>query len=178
MTEVCFEVGYNSLGTFTTRFTRLVGLPSGRMRRLPEELDLAFEHLHGDKPLPPPGTGVAFRIVASDLEEALIFAGLFPGAIPQRKPAAGAVLTAPGSYRLGPVPDVCYRLMAAALPYSEDPLGHLLPGPGLRVGRAPWPVVVQNGRCEGHAEIAMRPPRTTDPPVLLALFASLLQRAR
>src|ERR1044072_6247332 len=27
VTDVCFEVGYNSLGTFTTRFTQLVGLP-------------------------------------------------------------------------------------------------------------------------------------------------------
>src|ERR1700760_4201675 len=26
VTDVCFEVGYNSLGTFTTRFTQLVGL--------------------------------------------------------------------------------------------------------------------------------------------------------
>lgn len=30
--EICFEVGYNSLGTFTTRFTRLVGLSPGRVR--------------------------------------------------------------------------------------------------------------------------------------------------
>jgi AraC-like DNA-binding protein len=27
VTEVCFEVGYSSLGTFTTRFTELVGVP-------------------------------------------------------------------------------------------------------------------------------------------------------
>ena len=27
VTEVCFEVGYGSLGTFTTRFTQLVGMP-------------------------------------------------------------------------------------------------------------------------------------------------------
>jgi transcriptional regulator GlxA family with amidase domain len=26
VTEICFEVGYNSLGTFTTRFNQLVGL--------------------------------------------------------------------------------------------------------------------------------------------------------
>ncbi|MGF3056898.1 helix-turn-helix transcriptional regulator [Microbacterium sp. YY-01] len=27
VTEVCFEVGYSSLGTFSTRFTELVGVP-------------------------------------------------------------------------------------------------------------------------------------------------------
>ncbi|MFD3872636.1 helix-turn-helix transcriptional regulator [Streptomyces sp. NPDC058623] len=32
-TEVCFEVGCASLGTFTTRFTELVGMPPGAFRR-------------------------------------------------------------------------------------------------------------------------------------------------
>jgi AraC-like DNA-binding protein len=32
-TEVCFEVGCSSLGTFTTRFTELVGVPPGAYRR-------------------------------------------------------------------------------------------------------------------------------------------------
>ncbi|MDQ2700325.1 MAG: helix-turn-helix transcriptional regulator [Actinomycetota bacterium] len=32
-TEVCFEVGCSSLGTFTTRFTELVGVPPGEYRR-------------------------------------------------------------------------------------------------------------------------------------------------
>lgn len=34
--EIYFEVGYNSLGKFTTRFTGLVGLYPGRVRGLPE----------------------------------------------------------------------------------------------------------------------------------------------
>lgn len=33
VTEVCFSVGYGSLGTFTTRFTELVGVSPGRYRR-------------------------------------------------------------------------------------------------------------------------------------------------
>ena len=33
VTEVCFEVGCASLGTFTTRFTELVGLSPGAYRR-------------------------------------------------------------------------------------------------------------------------------------------------
>jgi AraC-like DNA-binding protein len=32
-TEVCFEVGCSSLGTFTTRFTELVGMPPGAYRK-------------------------------------------------------------------------------------------------------------------------------------------------
>ena len=33
VTEVCFAVGYSSLGTFSTRFTELVGVPPGAYRR-------------------------------------------------------------------------------------------------------------------------------------------------
>jgi AraC-like DNA-binding protein len=33
VTEVCFEVGCQSLGTFTTRFTELVGMPPGAYRQ-------------------------------------------------------------------------------------------------------------------------------------------------
>ena len=33
ITDICFEVGCSSLGTFTTRFTELVGVPPGVYRR-------------------------------------------------------------------------------------------------------------------------------------------------
>jgi len=39
VTDVCFEVGYTGLGTFTTRFARLVGVPPGRLRRQAEDVD-------------------------------------------------------------------------------------------------------------------------------------------
>jgi AraC-like DNA-binding protein len=37
VTEVCFEVGCASLGTFSTRFTELVGMPPSQYRRQAEE---------------------------------------------------------------------------------------------------------------------------------------------
>ena len=39
VTEVCFTVGCSSLGTFTTRFTELVGVPPGTYRQ--QQLDAA-----------------------------------------------------------------------------------------------------------------------------------------
>lgn len=33
VTDVCFEVGFTSLGTFSTRFTELVGVPPSTYRR-------------------------------------------------------------------------------------------------------------------------------------------------
>jgi AraC-like DNA-binding protein len=34
VTDICFEVGCSSLGTFSTRFTELVGMPPSSYRRL------------------------------------------------------------------------------------------------------------------------------------------------
>lgn len=34
VTDVCFEVGFGSLGTFSTRFSELVGMPPSAYRRL------------------------------------------------------------------------------------------------------------------------------------------------
>ncbi|MFH0518294.1 helix-turn-helix transcriptional regulator [Streptomyces sp. M41] len=39
VTEVCFEVGCSSLGTFSTRFTELVGMSPSAYRRQARELD-------------------------------------------------------------------------------------------------------------------------------------------
>lgn len=178
--EICFEVGYNSLGTFTTRFTKLVGLSPGRIRRLPEELYTAISRADQRyQPSPPAAaadTGVSFRIGGPDLADSWLFVGLFCGTIPQGRPVAGKVLTAPGLDWLSPVPDGCYHLMAAALPRSEDPLKCLLPGAALRVGRAQGPLPVQAGQSSSRVEIEMRPPQATDPPVLIALPSLLLER--
>ncbi|MFJ3723714.1 helix-turn-helix transcriptional regulator [Streptomyces sp. NPDC090045] len=43
VTEVCFAVGCASLGTFTTRFTELVGMPPGAFRR---QADAAADAAH------------------------------------------------------------------------------------------------------------------------------------
>lgn len=175
--EVSFEIGYESVGTFSTRFRNLVGLPPGKMRRLPEELHAALARADGwHRTLPPvsPMTGVAFRVAGLDLAGRMIFAGLFPTAVPQGRPVAGTILAAPGSYRLGTVSDGCYHLMAAALPRAEDPWQLLEPGDALRVGRARQPVIIRRGQAKSLAEVTLRLPRPTDPPVLVALPALLL----
>jgi AraC-like DNA-binding protein len=38
VTEVCFEVGCSSLGTFSTRFTELVGVPPSVYQRADETI--------------------------------------------------------------------------------------------------------------------------------------------
>ena len=97
-----------------------------------------------------------------------IFVGLFPAHIPQSRPVGGALLTSPGAFRIGPVPDGAYHLLAAALPPLGDTLGYLVPDTAnLSVGAGP--VIVSQGRASGPAYISLRPMVLTDPPLLVSL---------
>ena len=52
VTEVCFEVGCSSLGTFSTRFTELVGVPPSvyrRRRRARDDRDAVLRRETGDQ---------------------------------------------------------------------------------------------------------------------------------
>ena len=177
VTDVCFEVGYDSVGTFTTRFTQLVGLSPGRVRLLPEVVGPTLPSPHDAYPLFPPvpaGPLVRGTVHAPEFAGGLIFVGLFASGVPQRRPAAGALLEAPGEYSFAVVPDGRYHLMSAALPPAGDALGYLLPGDALRVGRAPGTLLVHAGLATGCKDVTLRPMRRTDPPVLVALPALLL----
>ena len=51
VTEICFEVGYSSLGTFSTRFTELVGVsPSVYRDRVAEEMARQAPENAGETP--------------------------------------------------------------------------------------------------------------------------------
>lgn len=173
--DVCYEVGYNSLGTFTTRFTQLVGVSPCQLRRLPEHgLQIPTE-AEGQSTLPSPVPAssrscVEGRISSPQPDTKAIFIGLFRVRIPQGRPVAGAFLTSPGKYRIGPLPDGRYYLFAAALPDETSPLSYLLPNTAsLLVGSGQGSLVVKGGRVSGKTDLNLRRPRLTDPPILIAL---------
>jgi len=175
ITDICFEVGYNSLSTFTRRFTQRVGLGPREFRYLaeritPSSVESLFTHyvelteratlqssIDGFVESPKPGEGP-------------IFVGLFHTHVPQSRPAGGVLLTSPGAFRIGPVPDGIYPLLAAALPPLSDTLGYLLPdSANLLVGTGNGPVIVRHGRAIGQFKISLRPMTLTDPPLLVSL---------
>ena len=173
ITDICFDVGYNSLSTFTRLFTQRVGLGPREFRYLAERItpssveslcahyaeltQTLYSSVEGFVDLPEAGGG-------------LIFVGLFGAHIPQSRPIGGALLTAPGAFRIGPVPDGIYHLLAAALPRFADTLGYLLPDTtSLSVGAVKGPVIVRDGRARGPFNISLRPMTLTDPPLLVSL---------
>ena len=173
--DVCFEVGYNSLGTFTRRFTQLVGLAPCQLRHLAERIKPAsFETLCAqyaerlqDSSLKPKIRG---RVDAPRESRGLIFLGLFLTKTPESHPVSATLLTAPGHYSIGHVRDGTYYLLAARLPADEDALSYLLPErQSMLVGTADGPLVVKGGRASGQVDISLRPMRLTDPPLLISL---------
>jgi AraC family transcriptional regulator len=176
VTDICFEVGYTGLGSFTTRFTQMVGVSPRQLRHLantttspvPEENGcFAIEQL----PEPPvlSITGLRGHIHTPHAFNGFIFAGLFPKPIPQGQPAACTQLCAPGPYHIDPVPDGVYYLLVAALPASKDVQQSLLLGDVSFVG-AQGPLLIQHGRAQRSVDIMLRPHRVTDPPIIMALL--------
>jgi len=175
ITDICFEVGYNSLSTFTRRFTQRVGLGPREFRYLAERITPAsveslcvhYAELTQRATLSPSVEGF---VDFPNLSEGPIFVGLFRAHIPQSRPVGGALLTSPGVFRIGPVPDGIYHLLAAALPRLADTLGYLLPdSANLLVGAWNGPVIVRQGKASGPFTISLRPMTLTDPPLLVSL---------
>jgi AraC-like DNA-binding protein len=175
--DICFSVGYQSLGTFTARFTHLVGVTPTQLRHLPAAI-AAVDLRSVDATLPtaraPLPSQITGRIDTPDAS-GMIAVGLFRSPVPQGRPAAGTHLAAPGPFQFRVPVDGRYHLLAAALPATTDTLTLLLPGDKLRVGAGSEPLQVRGGRAFGSTTLTLRPLRPTDPPLLLSLPALMLK---
>lgn len=174
VTDICFELGYASLGSFTTRFTQLVGLPPRHLRNLAEDFTWpSLETLHDYNTSV--FCSVPFHrcfwgsVSAPETFAGLIYVGLFSKPLPQGQPVRCTLLSRPGPYFIKSVPDGCYYVLAAALPLSGSPLAYLLPDSGLLVGIGQEALVMHNGTMSGQPDIMLRPPQLTDPPIVMAL---------
>jgi AraC-like DNA-binding protein len=175
ITDICFEVGYNSLSTFTRRFNQRVGLGPREFRYLAERITPASveslcAHYAELTSSTTRHTSVEGFVDSAKPSEGPIFVGLFAAHIPQSRPVGGTLLTSPGAFRIGRVPDGTYHLLAAALPRPADTLGYLLPdSASLSVGAGNKPAIVSEGRANGPFNLYLRPMALTDPPLLISL---------
>jgi AraC-like DNA-binding protein len=169
VTEICFDVGYNSLGTFTSRFTTLIGMAPSAFRSfarsvasvrldqlgLPdgEHDDAGANSIAGSVQLPARGVGMTFVAV-------------FRRGIPEGRPIACA-LTATARYRL-PLPESGrWRVFSVFAPWRAT-LAELLTFDGLLRGRSGL-LTVELDRWWGDSSIRLELPQIHHPPVLLNL---------
>lgn len=164
VTDISYQVGYNSPGTFSSRFTRSVSISPARYRYLSEVgiPALALPAATGQDlgglrgTVTAPEAGVPMRV----------YVALFDSAIPQGTPVACAVLDGAESYQLSAVPEGQWFLHATAVAVRDlDPRPWMRKPVFVAASRA---IKVVAGRSV-TANIELRPPRLTDLPILLAL---------
>ena len=173
VTEICFEVGYSSTGSFTSRFTHLVGLSPRLLRQRAQ----AFEppaaepaELYPTRPSGMPRKHALLGWISAPATfRGTIYVGLFPGPIPQGRPVRCTRLSSPGVYRLQDVPDGVYHLRAAAFPVATDLPSSLLPGEKLLLGNNASPLVIRHGHVVGDPDLVLHPPHLFDPPLVMGL---------
>lgn len=166
VTDIAYSVGYNSLGTFISRFTRSVGVSPARYRSLARH--------DGIPPLSRiPTTGPRTRGTVSGCLSlppmsvpVKVYVGVFDSPIVQGAPASCDILAGSGSYVLHEVPEGEWYLRAAAT--ARDDIAakpsHRRP---LAVGSHD-PIVVSAGDYL-TIDIELHPAGIFDLPILVAL---------
>ncbi|HEX6747355.1 MAG TPA: AraC family transcriptional regulator [Longimicrobium sp.] len=176
-TRICFEVGFNSVGSFTRQFSESVGLPPHRLRRFAVRTDaasLARALEVRDAGAAAPGPAVEGRVRAPEGFSGAVFVGLFRTPLPSGHPGACVLLHGGGPFRAAPVGYGTWHVFAAgvALPLAEK--GGLLHEDVLR--GAGGPVTVTEGGGVRGVEVVLRPGAAIDPPILVSLPLLLAER--
>jgi AraC-like DNA-binding protein len=168
VTDVCFDLGYSSLGSFVARFGKVVGLSPIHWRRAVRSV-LALPATSSETRTAEPTKGraeVVVDILAPPEFSGVIFAGLFAKPCPQGRPVACAIAHGSATVRLEGVPDGLYYLCVAGVSHPlllahEDQM--------LRGGGARNPVLVRHGVVSGPTSVRLRAKEPTDPPILVGI---------
>jgi AraC-like DNA-binding protein len=165
--DICYDVGYNSVGTFTRRFTNVLGVSPTAFRELTQAPRAAVPRHRAASPKRRMGHRVSGRISVPGDFHGMILVGLFETPIPQAQPVACAIAGEQGFYQIEDAPEGEFYLFALGL---EHPIHApecfqyetALRGGGqsLRIGRT---------GTKGITGLHLRPPASFDPPILMAL---------
>lgn len=174
VTDVCFEVGFSSLGTFSTRFTQFVGVSPAEFRRLPELIDRGVR-VPDKRSSARPGTfsnAVLCGEIRGSIDPASsVYIGLFPTRFARGRPVTGQLLQGTTSFFFPNLPNGTFTLLAAVLPPQEGLVDHLKVDRRLLVGVGEAPVVVKTGQERITCNVRIRPVGPADTPILVALPA-------
>jgi AraC-like DNA-binding protein len=170
ITDICMEVGYSSVGSFSTTFSMLVGASPSQFRASSQQLRASHvaeainQFLRRDSTAGP--EQLRGIVEAPPNAEGFIFIGAFDRGAPQGAPDAPAILLEPGPFCIARPRDSASHLLAAMIPFSVD-LGQFA---------LACPVSLVASQRLSAADPAttprvlkLRPPKLTDPPVVVTL---------
>ncbi|HZD94681.1 MAG TPA: AraC family transcriptional regulator [Candidatus Sulfotelmatobacter sp.] len=168
--DICYEVGYNSVGTFTRRFADVLGVSPTHLRKLAQDRRTSSvrrraDQSHGRRERS--GARLEGRILAPENFRGLVAVGLFNTPIPHSKPVSCAILKSGGTYLLETVPEGEFYLFAVGLMSPANGSACFDHANALRAGGQP--IRISRNSVLGDTTLALRPPSPFDPPVLLVI---------
>jgi AraC family transcriptional regulator len=157
--DISHRVGYNSVGTFSSRFRSSVGVSpttyrqfGGTTREIPID----------DHEWTPSTCTIRGRVVSSPADGlGMVFVGLFPSQILQGPAVRYRVLPCPGPYLLQNVPLGTWYLMAYALTAGAGTIQQI---------GSNGPITIQPDVAARIADVPLHEMRMVDPPVLMAML--------
>ena len=173
VTDICFRVGYSSTGSFTSRFTQLVGLSPRLLRQRAHAFEPQPVEQRDDFRSPvlsiPGKNTLRGRISVPETFRGTIYVGLFTSPVPQGMPARCTKLGSAGFYQLHDMADGVYYLRSAAFPIATNLQAYLVPGEKMLLGSSTSPLVIYKGHVVGNPDLVLHEPRLTDPPLVMGL---------
>jgi AraC-like DNA-binding protein len=170
--DICYEVGYSSVGTFTRRFVDVLGVSPVRFRKLTGYLTRSSPHtpVNGMSSIRPQlGASVTGRITVPSNFRGVVAVGLFTTRIPQGKPVSCTVVQNNGMYELEGAPEGEFYLFAVGLEKPSDASVYFDYETALRAGGQR--IRISRNTVHGLTSLHLRPPTPFDPPLLLVLPA-------
>lgn len=172
--DVGLEIGQQSLGTFTSRFTERVGVTPSEFRHSALQVDDQMRSLQelDDWRKLEISTNKYDRIEGTINAEipfkGVILIGLFAKPIPEGLPLYGTLLSSLGHFCLTGVKPGTYYLMATSVSWGMQASDVLLPQNTLRT-RSKEPITVTGCLSVPHQQVMLYTPRPDDPPILISL---------
>src|SRR5699024_1284044 len=172
--DIGLEIGQQSLGTFTTRFTEKVGIPPSQFRNSHLHVDHHIQSLQKLSnwseypPYPHQYATIEGTIQTTQPLNGSILIGLFPKPMPDDVALYVTLLSSTGDFSFVNVRPGTYYLMATSVSWQMSSMDLLLPHTTLRT-RSKAPIVVQSDSIVPYQEITLYPPKLDDPPILVSL---------
>lgn len=172
--DIGMEIGQQSLGTFTTRFTQRVGMTPAQFRNSAQDASRYLQMLKqldnwrtSEAALPNHAT-VRGTVQSYHSFQGVVLIGLFPKPIPEGVPLYGTLISSLGPFEIPNVKPGVYYLMATTVSWDMRAVDILLPQSTLRT-RSRTAILVQANAELPHLDVKLYPPKLDDPPILISL---------
>jgi AraC-like DNA-binding protein len=172
--SVCYDLGYDSVGTFTRTFSSLVGVSPKSFRLLTSrvrnwEMGWFLNELQGFMPRTDLTQEISGFLSATQATAALTFVGLFDSPIPTNGPLSGAAIIGRGRFNLKVgVRERPLFVLAVSFEADATPLDILFPDSD-RVLVASTVLSPENIKTRAPINLHLRPMSDFDPAIVYAL---------